>query len=169
MHLSPPYSPMEAVSVSAVPTGDGWQYEPKWDGFCCLAFRDGNKVELQSKSRRILTAYFPEVVSALLKLSPPTFVLDGEIVIPVNGELSFDHLLMRLSRAQVLRGKANEKLVPGVDTADGIIKDLGRKCKESVVGLVSESEACVSSSGEDRAEEEGQQDGSMHLVLLAKV
>jgi len=98
--LRPPYSPMEAVSVSVIPTGDRWQYEPKWDGFCCLAFRDGNKVELQSKSRRILTAYFPEVVSALLKLSPPTFVLDGEIVIPVNGELSFDHLLMRLSRAQ---------------------------------------------------------------------
>jgi ATP-dependent DNA ligase len=91
---------MEAVSVSAIPTGDRWQYEPKWDGFRCLAFRDGNKVELQSKSQKILTAYFPEVAGALLNLAPATFVLDGEIVIPVSGELSFDHLLMRLSRAQ---------------------------------------------------------------------
>jgi ATP-dependent DNA ligase len=91
---------MEAVSVSSIPNGDCWQYEPKWDGFRCLAFRDGNKVELQSKSQKTLTQYFPEVASALLKLAPSTFVLDGELVIPVNGELSFDHLLMRLSRAQ---------------------------------------------------------------------
>jgi ATP-dependent DNA ligase len=81
---------MEGVSVSAIPTGDGWRYEPEWDGSRCLAFRDGNKVDLQSKSRKILTSYFPEVTAALLKLAPATFVLDGEIVIPVNSELSFD-------------------------------------------------------------------------------
>jgi ATP-dependent DNA ligase len=88
--LKPPYSPIEAVSVSAIPVGSAWQYGPKWDGFRCLAFRDGNKVELQSKSRKTLTPCFREVASALLKLAPPTFVLDGEIVIPVNSELSFD-------------------------------------------------------------------------------
>jgi ATP-dependent DNA ligase len=98
--LKAPYEPMEAVSVSSIPDGDCWQYEPKWDGFRCLAFKDGNRIELQSKSEKSLTQYFPEVVSAMLKLTPKTFVLDGELVISVNGELSFDHLLMRLSRAQ---------------------------------------------------------------------
>ena len=98
--LRPPFSPMEAISVSSIPAGDGWQYEPKWDGFRCLAFRDGNTVHLQSKSEKLLTVYFPEVVDALLKLTPTTFVMDGELVISVNGELSFDHLLMRMSRAK---------------------------------------------------------------------
>src|ERR1700683_4464121 len=98
--LKPPYKPMEATSVRVIPKGEHWQYEPKWGGFRCVAFKDGNKVELQSKSEKSLTQYFPEVVSAILKLTPKTFVLDGELVISVNGELSFDHLLMRLSRAQ---------------------------------------------------------------------
>ena len=56
---------MEAVSVDEIPTGPGWQYEPKWDGFRCLTFRNGNKVELQSKSGRSLTRYFPELVDAV--------------------------------------------------------------------------------------------------------
>jgi ATP-dependent DNA ligase len=98
--LKQPYLPMEAVSVSVIPVGPGWQYEPKWDGFRCLAFKDGNKIELQSKSQKPLTAYFPEVVDALRAVKPATCVLDGELVIPVNGELSFDHLLMRLSRGE---------------------------------------------------------------------
>jgi len=85
---------MEAVSAASLPEGGGWQYEPKWDGFRCLAFRDGDKVQLQSKSEKLLTVYFPEVVDALLKLSPTTFVLDGELVISVKGELSFDHVLL---------------------------------------------------------------------------
>ena len=100
LDLKQPYLPMEAVSVSAIPEGPGWQYEPKWDGFRCMAFKDGNKVDLQSKAQKMLTAYFPEIVEALRGLRSPTFVLDGELVIPVNGELSFDHLLMRLSRAE---------------------------------------------------------------------
>jgi len=98
--LKPPYSPMEAVSVSTIPEGPGWSYEPKWDGFRCLAFKDGTSVELQSKSQKMLTAYFPEIADALSGLGPATCVLDGELVISVNGELSFDHLLMRISRAQ---------------------------------------------------------------------
>jgi len=98
--LKPPYSPMEAVSVSKMPEGPGWNYEPKWDGFRCLAFKDGNNIELQSKSEKTLTAYFPEIVAALRTLNAATCVLDGELVIPVDGELSFDHLLMRMSRAQ---------------------------------------------------------------------
>jgi ATP-dependent DNA ligase len=100
LELKPPYSPMEAVLVSKMPEGPGWSYEPKWDGFRCLAFKDGNNIELQSKSQKTLTAYFPEIVEALRLLDAETCVLDGELVISVNGELSFDHLLMRMSRAE---------------------------------------------------------------------
>ena len=81
LELKPPYAPMEALSVDEIPTGDGWQYEPKWDGFRCLAFRDGDKVELQSKSGQPLARYFPGMVAALLKLKAKKFVLDGEIVL----------------------------------------------------------------------------------------
>ena len=97
--LKLPYPPMEALSVSEVPTRGEWQYEPKWDGFRCLAFRDGAKVELQSKAGLPLGRYFPELVRAMLDLRPKKFVLDGEIVIPINGHLSFDDLLMRIHPA----------------------------------------------------------------------
>lgn len=87
---------MEASPAASLPEGAQWQYEPKWDGFRCLAFRDGNRIELQSKSGKPLTRYFPELVSALAGLGAAKFVLDGEIVIPVDGHLSFDQLLMRI-------------------------------------------------------------------------
>ena len=76
-----------------------WQYEPKWDGFRCLAFRDGEEVELQSKAGHPLTRYFPELVAALKCLKANQFVLDGEIIIPVDGEPSFDELLQRIHPA----------------------------------------------------------------------
>jgi ATP-dependent DNA ligase len=97
--IQPPFPPMEALSVEEIPTGDTWQYEPKWDGFRCLAFRDGDDVQLQSKAGQPLARYFPEVVDAVRALKPPRFVLDGEIVVPVNGALSFDDLLMRIHPA----------------------------------------------------------------------
>jgi ATP-dependent DNA ligase len=97
--LRPPYPPMEARVVDDIPTGPGWQYEPKWDGFRFLAFRDGDHVDLQSKSGQPLARYFPEVVAHLRALTPRTFVLDGEIVIPVDGRLSFDDLLQRIHPA----------------------------------------------------------------------
>jgi ATP-dependent DNA ligase len=97
--IRPPYAPMEALSVDTIPTGTQWRYEPKWDGFRCLAFRDGKKVELQSKSGRSITRYFPEIVAALAALGPKTFVLDGEIVVPVGDALSFDALLQRIHPA----------------------------------------------------------------------
>src|SRR3954466_5005304 len=99
LELKSPLPPMEALSVDEIPTGSEWQYEPKWDGFRCIAFRDGNKVELQSKSGQPLARYFPEVVAALLALKAKHFVLDGEIVVPVAGRLSFDELLMRIHPA----------------------------------------------------------------------
>src|SRR5438270_4559896 len=97
--LKQPYLPMEAKSVEKLPVGDVWQYEPKWDGFRCIAFRDGGRVDLQSKSGQPLARYFPEVVEALLKLKPKQFVIDGEIVVPVKGRFSFDDLLMRIHPA----------------------------------------------------------------------
>jgi ATP-dependent DNA ligase len=94
-----PYPPMEADLVDALPDGGRWQYEPKWDGFRCLAFRDGETVRLQSKAGKPLGRYFPDVVESLLALDAPRFVLDGEIVIPVDGRLSFDELLLRVHPA----------------------------------------------------------------------
>ena len=92
--MKPPFLPMEAVAVADIPEGRDWQYEPKWDGFRCLAFRDGDQIELQSKSGEPLARYFPEVVKALLDLEAKQFVLDGEIFMP-----SFDDLLQRIHPA----------------------------------------------------------------------
>ncbi|HXV15864.1 MAG TPA: ATP-dependent DNA ligase, partial [Gemmatimonadaceae bacterium] len=97
--IKPPYLPMEARTVAEIPEDDGWQYEPKWDGFRCLAFRDGKTVKLQSKSGQPLERYFPELVAALLDLAAKQFVLDGEIIVPVDGALSFDDLLQRIHPA----------------------------------------------------------------------
>jgi ATP-dependent DNA ligase len=97
--VKPPLAPMEACSVDEIPTEEGWQYEPKWDGFRCLAFRDGDEVYLQSKAGQPLARYFPDVVESLGKLKATCFVLDGELTIPVEGRLSFDELQLRLHPA----------------------------------------------------------------------
>jgi ATP-dependent DNA ligase len=97
--IKPPFPPMEAQPADEIPTTGAWQYEPKWDGFRCLAFRDGDKVELQSKSGQSLTRYFPEVVEAVRALQANRFVLDGELVVPVGDALSFDDLLQRIHPA----------------------------------------------------------------------
>jgi ATP-dependent DNA ligase len=99
MLLKPPIPPMEARSVEEIPTGEEWQYEPKWDGFRCLAFRDGDKIFLQSKNGQPLARYFPDVVANVAKLPQQQFVLDGELVIPIGGALSFDELQLRLHPA----------------------------------------------------------------------
>jgi ATP-dependent DNA ligase len=94
-----PFPPMEALSVDDIPQGKEWQYEPKWDGFRCLVFRDGARVELQSKSGQSLTRYFPELVEAVVALKAEKFVLDGEIVVPHGKAFSFDDLLQRIHPA----------------------------------------------------------------------
>jgi ATP-dependent DNA ligase len=99
LQLKPPLPPMEARSVDEIPVGDDWQYEPKWDGFRCIAFRDGDKVFLQSKAGQPLARYFPDVVAQLLTLKSKRFVLDGELAIPIGGALSFDELQLRLHPA----------------------------------------------------------------------
>ena len=98
--LSPPLPPMEAKPVAALPAGEGWQFEPKWDGFRCLVFRDGGDVELQSKAGRPLGRYFPEVAAQIAALPQQRFALDSELIIAVGGKLSFEALQLRLHPAE---------------------------------------------------------------------
>lgn len=98
--VRPPYPPMEAVAVAEIPRGEGWLYEPKWDGFRCLAFRRSEQVLLQSKAGQPLGRYFPELVESLRVLPVQQFVLDGEIIILEGGHLAFDELLQRIHPAE---------------------------------------------------------------------
>jgi ATP-dependent DNA ligase len=97
--VPPGTAPMEAKSVERLPDEPGWQYEPNWDGFRCLAFKSGNSVELRAKSGKSLGRYFPDVVAALEKIEVDRFVVDGELAIPIGDSLSFDALQMRLHPA----------------------------------------------------------------------
>jgi ATP-dependent DNA ligase len=92
--------PMEARLADALPRDEGWRFEPKWDGFRCLAFRDGQTVELRAKSGKSLTRCFPDAVDHLHRVGSPRFVLDGELTIAVDEVLSFEALQMRLHPAE---------------------------------------------------------------------
>jgi len=98
--LQPPVKPMLAKAATTLPTGDGLYYEPKWDGFRCIVFRDGDEVELGSRNERPLTRYFPEVVRAVKERLPERCVVDGEIVVPQDDRLHFEALLQRIHPAQ---------------------------------------------------------------------
>lgn len=93
-----PIEPMEALLVDALPTDPGWQFEPKWDGFRCIAVKRGSTVELFAKSGKPLHRYFPEVAAALAALTTD-FILDGELVVPYNGSPDFDAIQQRLHPA----------------------------------------------------------------------
>src|SRR3954447_10930880 len=95
----PPVKPMLAKLSRELPVGDQYVYEPKWDGFRCIVFRDGDEVELGSRNEKPLTRYFPELVPALIATLPDRCVLDGEIVIPGEAGLDFDALLNRMHPA----------------------------------------------------------------------
>jgi ATP-dependent DNA ligase len=97
--VTPDFAPMEMKSVDAIPDGPDWQYEPKWDGFRALAHRDGNVLELRSKNGLPLGRYFPEIVAALLALDADGYSIDGELVVPQAGALSFDALQQRMHPA----------------------------------------------------------------------
>jgi ATP-dependent DNA ligase len=97
--VTPPIGPMLAKSVKTIPQGD-YLYEPKWDGFRCIAFRDGDEVELSSRGERPLTRYFPEVVEAVRAQLPDRCVVDGEIVIATGDRLDFEALLQRIHPAK---------------------------------------------------------------------
>jgi len=98
--LLPPVKPMLAKAATKLPVGDGLYYEPKWDGFRCIVFRDGDEVELGSRNERPLTRYFPEVVAAVKANLPEKCVVDGEIVVPRGDRLHFEDLLQRIHPAQ---------------------------------------------------------------------
>lgn len=99
MDLKLPLPPMEALTADKLPIGGNWAYEPKWDGFRCIAYRDGDHIELQSKALQPLERYFPEVVANLAAVDAPQFVLDGEIVVPIGDGFSFDWLQQRIHPA----------------------------------------------------------------------
>jgi ATP-dependent DNA ligase len=128
--LRVPYMPMEAKSVDDIPEGPDWQYEPKWDGFRCIVFRDGEKIQLQSKAGQPLARYFPDLVSAFLELAPKHFVLDGEIVVPEGKAISFDALLQRIHPAASRIAKLAAETPASFIAFDLLVDDKARSLVE---------------------------------------
>jgi ATP-dependent DNA ligase len=128
--LSPPVKPQLAKSSRELPEGDGWRYEPKWDGFRTIAFKDGDKVQLQSRNGKPMNRYFPDVVEQVLALDADRIVLDGEMVVIVDGVQEFDMLSQRIhpaaSRVERLAGET-----PAVFVAF----DLLAEADESLIAL----------------------------------
>src|SRR5439155_1759538 len=97
--FDPPIAPMLAKPADALPEGDGWLFEPKWDGFRALVFRDGDETLIQSRDLKPLDRYFPELGEPLRASLPPRCVVDGEVVIAGDGGLEFEALLLRIHPA----------------------------------------------------------------------
>ncbi len=109
--MQPPVSPMLAKASPTIPVGDGWRYEPKWDGFRSIIFRHGDDVELGSRNAKPLTRYFPEVVEHVNAAFPPDAVVDGELVIiGENGAVDFDLLSLRVHPAQSRVNRLREEI-----------------------------------------------------------
>src|SRR5215216_3052134 len=98
--LTPPVKPQLAKSAKELPEGDKWRYEPKWDGFRTLIFRDGDDVHLQSRNGKPMNRYFPEIPPQILKLGEERIVLDGELIVVVDGIQEFDLLGQRIHPAK---------------------------------------------------------------------
>jgi ATP-dependent DNA ligase len=128
LSLALDYEPMEAQSALSIPEGPDWQYEPKWDGFRCLAFRDGSDVELMSKSGQALARYFPELAEALGNLKAKKCVLDGEIIVSDNGVLSFDNLLQRIHPAATRIAKLSRETPATLIVFDLLADAAGKSC-----------------------------------------
>ena len=113
--FAPPLAPMLSSAADALPRGDGWQFEPKWDGFRTLVFRDGDEVLLQSRDEKPMNRYFPELVAPLARALPERCVVDGEIVIVGDNGLDFEALLLRIhpaaSRVKLLAEQSPASLV----------------------------------------------------------
>jgi len=158
--------PMEARTEAELPRGSGWQYEPKWDGFRCLAMRDGDKVELLSRSGKTLARYFPDMVEALKALKPRRFILDGELAIPVGEILSFDALQLRLhpaaSRVAKLAAETPSILIAfdllqtprGVDLRDRPLSERRQQLEAFFEGLHETPALRLSPASTSRAEAE---------------
>jgi ATP-dependent DNA ligase len=157
---------MEARMADDIPPGEGWQFEPKWDGFRCLAIRDGDKVELLSRSGKTLARYFPDMVAALKALKPKRFILDGELAIPVGEILSFDALQLRLhpaaSRVQKLAAETPSILITfdllrttrGVDLRDRPLSERRRQLEAFFAALGETPALRLSPASTSRAEAE---------------
>jgi ATP-dependent DNA ligase len=125
--IQPTFPPEEAKSVEQIPSGPEWSYEPKWDGFRCLAFRKDEQVMLQSKAGQPLGRYFPELVFALSRIPQKQFVIDGEIVIFSGGHLSFDDLLLRIHPAASRIGKLSVESPATLMCFDLLVDNVGKK------------------------------------------
>src|SRR5207302_9161601 len=111
--FAPPLAPMLSSAADALPEGDGWQFEPKWDGFRTLVFRDGDEILLQSRDEKPMNRYFPELIAPLVATLPERCVVDGEIVIVGEDGLDFEALL-RSEERRVGKGcRAGGGLCPG--------------------------------------------------------
>ena len=132
--IMPPFTPMEAKVQSELPRGEAWQYEPKWDGFRAVAFKDGDEVIIHSRNARPLTRYFPELVPALQKIKPKRVVLDGEIVIFSGHGTDFDAMQLRIhpaaSRVNMLAGEMPSTYIAFDLLAEGDESLLDRPLKE---------------------------------------
>lgn len=124
--IQPPYPPAEAKAVKEIPREPGWLYEPKWDGFRCLAFRDGDEVVLQSKAGQPLARYFPELVEQLRRIPARKFVLDGEIIIRGAAGLNFDALLQRIHPAASRIKKLSVETPSSYLVFDLLVNDRGK-------------------------------------------
>lgn len=119
------YAPMEANTAREIPTGPEWEYEPKWDGFRCLSFRDGDRVDIVSKAGQPLARYFPEVMEALHALRATKFVLDGELVVTHKRTLDFDALLQRIHPAESRIRKLSKETPATLVLFDLLVNDHG--------------------------------------------
>ncbi|HEX8408390.1 MAG TPA: ATP-dependent DNA ligase [Thermoanaerobaculia bacterium] len=121
--FAPPLAPMLSSAAAAIPDGEGWQFEPKWDGFRTLVFRDGDELTLQSRDEKPLNRYFPELVAPLTSALPERCVLDGEIVIVGAKGLDFEALLLRIhpaaSRVKLLASETPASFVAWDLLAEG--------------------------------------------------
>jgi ATP-dependent DNA ligase len=117
---------MEALLATELPVGDGWQFEPKWDGFRCIARRNGDKVEMTSRSGKPLDRYFPEVLEMLGRVKERSFTLDGELIIPLDDRLDFEALQMRLHPAESRVLKLSKETPAKLMLFD--VLQIGEKC-----------------------------------------
>ena len=163
-------APMEAVLAEELPAGDGWQYEPKWDGFRCIAVRAGDAVQLWSKSGKPLGRYFPEVAAMLGRLKARQFILDGELLIVTAGAVAFDALQLRLhpaaSRVQKLAAETPAMFMAfdclALDEMMPAVKPLAdrRAILERMLAVESEPSLALSPATGDRKEALGWLDRS---------
>lgn len=153
--------PMEAEAVDELPKGEGWQYEPKYDGFRCIAFRDGQKINLQSRNQKPLQRYFPEVTEALAQLPAEQFALDGEIAIPGD----FETLQLRLHPAATRIATLSEAHPAQFIAFDLLADEAGPRLKQPLEHRRAALEAFFKAAGRSEVIKLGQATAS---VLTAR-